>query len=637
MSKKIISLILAFALVPSSFQSVFATSLQPDLVMETTEKDNEKVNSIEINEETVTSTESNITEDGKEIISSEDNTNENKEEVIKPEVNIDEDKKEEILSENDKNEDNETKDNTNDKKEEVVTDSNKNQDDKSNIIDNKEPKVVENIAVPMAMNLDDTYKIYKTDANEGGHRVILSDNPQDDEIVYCFNKERKEAPLYRERAIDYKKINEEDIQNDSEILNKDKLKWAKNLLYVGYPNDPYNLVDKYNISPSMARQWTQLALWEILRNGDRTQDKMDKIDPNRKTTYYNEIITLALYEKLDDENITFSERVKFNYDKDAKNWKSNTIKATGNQMKTFKFLDLPEYVQIMDKETNQEIPKDQEVQVGKEVYFVLNKEIKGIVSFLQEIFEISDFKFKIEYESAKKEFNYYKLIEQKDKYLPKYQDFVSIKFEKSKRISDMGISLYSDEFYVGEDDDKLVNDIETKAPENSEIKVAKNEKPSTTTEATTQVVNEPTTETTTQTIVEIHTGTQTSTTHNSKVLDKSQYLVEGISEYIGDNNHITKNTIDSQKLEENNKETTSKKDDNNINTTNIDKDIDKNEIETNKTILETKSSREERKKSTRDKVPSTSDKTPYSVLILGAILFISTFIISRKNRLKCER
>ncbi len=39
-----------------------------------------------------------------------------------------------------------------------------------------------------------------------------------------------------------------------------------------------------------------------------------------------------------------------------------------------------------------------------------------------------------------------------------------------------------------------------------------------------------------------------------------------------------------------------------------------------------------KEKLTKDKVPSTSDKTPYMELILCAMLSISIFIISKKNR-----
>ena len=293
MNKKIIFLILAFILVRINFQSAFATQLQQDSTINI----NEKVNLTESNKEETTLSEISTSKDKEEVKPSGNDTNQDGEEVKPSGNNKNQDGEEVKPSGNDINQDGE---------EVKPLENNENKVLKSDIIDDKKIKLTD---TNKDESLNKLFKIYKKDMWNISYRLIIDENEDNDDIVYCFNYERPEPPLGRENAVEYTRVYEEDIQNDSEINNKEKIKWVKNLLYVGYPNDPYNLLEKYNISDERARKYIQIALWEILISGEKSKDRVNKISSEKRNTYYTEIIRLAFCDELDNEKISFSSKI----------------------------------------------------------------------------------------------------------------------------------------------------------------------------------------------------------------------------------------------------------------------------------------------------------------------------------------
>ena len=162
MNKKIIFLILAFILVRINFQSAFATQLQQDSTINI----NEKVNLTESNKEETTLSEISTSKDKEEVKPSGNDTNQDGEEV-KP------------------------------------LENNENKVLKSDIIDDKEIKLTD---TNKDESLNKLFKIYKKDMWNISYRLIIDENEDNDDIVYCFNYERPEPPLGRENAVEYTRI-----------------------------------------------------------------------------------------------------------------------------------------------------------------------------------------------------------------------------------------------------------------------------------------------------------------------------------------------------------------------------------------------------------------------------------------------
>lgn len=221
---------------------------------------------------------------------------------------------------------------------------------------------------------------FKAD-NKGLYQIYVEDGGM--QVAYCHNSESivpSGNDYYRysyEYAAEHGLIRDKANKYENEAWDKES---AVNLLLAGYPFDSRGLQVRYGIDDEAARYFTQTVFWEYVCN-----KRLNYIETpgNQNEAYMKGLMDAADdrsgYEKSPRLTIIGAEEgsdggYTVDFEQNGSVYRTGLMKATGKFGGYFKFLDIPEDIQILDK-NDKSISRDTEMKVGAEFRLVTSQQV----------------------------------------------------------------------------------------------------------------------------------------------------------------------------------------------------------------------------------------------------------------------